>query len=404
MTRPLFALSAGLLLLASLALLSCDEEYNYLTAVEYRPDIHDVVECAFEPTAEGWERYTCLPVFSARDPEASAWESSGIGDFDIIQREIFGAPFYQMWYSGRGPATGDEEIGYAVSMDATTWTRHPWNPVLRRGDRDGDFDKDGAGVGCMAFDGRLGRYHLWYTGTNSVASGTTFGHATSVDGLLWLKDLQNPLDPFAGISEPTSISRVWGCDALYESGLFHLWVGGITRPGVITNLGELLEQTHYDIGYMSTVDGVNFEVLVDPILVHSEHRGPQFDAEGVHKPSVFTFGDGSEADRYWMLYAGYEDVIATDDPESNLIFIGQEGQSLGLASAPEPDSGWQRLSSEPVPLDIASTRTLDSPRALFINGRVHVFFTDTFADPETGEEFSGIGLGIAPFPSAEDAQ
>ncbi len=401
MTRPTTALLTVVLLCASGGLSSCDDEYSYVTAVEYRPDIHDVVDCDFEPTEQGWERYTCLPVFSDRDPEAAAWESSGIGDFDIIQREIFGAPFYQMWYSGRGPTSGSEEIGYAVSMDATTWRRHPYNPVLRVGERDSDFDKDGASVGCMAFDGRLGRYHLWYTGTNSVASGTTFGHATSVDGLVWLKDLQNPLDPFAEVTDPRSISRVWGCDALYEDGVFHLWVGGITRPGETTNLQELLEQTHYNIGYMSTVDGVNFEVRNDPVLLHSEHRGPQFDAEGVHKPSVFTFGDGVDQDRYWMLYAGYEDVIATDDPGSNLIFIGQDGQELGLASSNSPDADWQRVSSEPVALDTASTRTLDSPRALFINGRVHVFFTDTFEDPDSGEEFSGIGLGIAPFPREE---
>ena len=396
------ALGASLLLV-TLVLLSCEDEYDYLTAVEFRPDIHEVVECDFAPTEAGWERYTCLPVFSDRDPEAAAWESRGIGDFDIVQREIFGAPFYQMWYSGQAPLTGTEEIGYAVSMDATTWLRHPWNPVLRKGERDGDFDRDGASVGCMAFDGRLGRYHLWYTGTNSAASGTTFGHATSADGLLWLKDLQNPLDPFAGISDPTSISRVWGCDALYEDGLFHLWVGGVTRPGNFTGLQEFLDQTHYDVGYMSTVDGVNFDVLDQPVLLHSEHLGDQFDAEGVHKPSVFTVGDGTDGDRYWMLYAGYNDVIATDDPGSNLIFITQDDQSLGLASAPSPGSGWERVSSEPVPLDVDQTRMLDSPRAFFINGRVHVFFTDTFVDDESGEEFTGIGLGIAPFP-AEDAQ
>lgn len=395
--------SAALLLLVA-PLLSCgEEEYNYLNAVEFRPDIREVVECEFEPTTEGWERYSCLPVFSARDDFADAWETSGIGDFDIAQREIFGAPFYQMWYTGQSPE-GEQEIGYAVSMDATNWIRHPFNPVVRQGDGASDFDRDSASVACVAFDGELGRYHLWYTGTNSDASGTTFGHATSNDGVVWLKDLQNPLDPFDGIQSSESITRVWGCDALYEDGRFHLWVGGVTRPEGNTSIDQFLEQTHYDIGYMSTADGVNFDVVETPVLTHTQHQGEQFDAEGVHKPSVFTFGQGEDGvDKYWMLYAGYQDVIASQDSTSNLIFISAEGLSLGMASSATPDGGWTKLGQDEVPLDIELTDNLDSPRAFFINGRLHVFFTDEFVDGDSGDTFTGIGLGIAPFP-AETAE
>ncbi len=387
------------LLLTPLLLVACsEEEYSYLTSIEDRPDIHDVVECEFAPTEDGWERYTCLPIFSNKDTLAEPWESSGIGDFDIIQREIFGAPFYQMWYTGQSPQ-GEQEVGYALSMDATTWERHPFNPVLRQGEAAGDFDRDSASVACIAFDGNLGRYHLWYTGTNSDASGTTFGHATSSDGVTWLKDLQNPLDPFDNVSSSESISRVWGCDALYEDGEFHLWVGGVTRPDWAGGtIDSYLEYTHYDIGYMSTGNGVGFEVQAAPVLTHREHDGTSFDAEGVHKPSVFTFGQGEGGiDKYWMLYAGYQDVIATQSAENNLIFINAETTSLGMASSATPGAGWERVGSSEVPLDPDATEALDSPRAFFINGRLHVFFTDTFED-EDGAEFTGIGLGIAPFP------
>ena len=382
----LSACSACVVLLAGCE----DRQYDYLQTVEDRPDITEVVECEFAPSTDGWERYTCLPVFSAADPLTEAWESSGIGDFDILQREIFGAPFYQLWYTGQGPLDS-QDIGYAVSMDATNWIRHPFNPVLRRGITEGAFDRDSASVACLAFDGELGRYHLWYTGTNSDASGTTFGHATSTDGVAWSKDRQNPLNP---LSDAT-ISRVWGCDALYEDGRFHLWYGGVTRPAGITSIPDLLEFTHYDIGYMSTLDGVNFDVVDEPVFSHSQHDGDQFDAEGVHKPSVFAFGEGDDK-RYWMVYAGYEDVIATQSPPSNLIFVSSEGQSLGVASAPSPEGPWERESG-PVPLDLDGTELLDSPRAFFINGRLHVFFTDSFVD-EDGDPFTGIGLGIAPFP------
>jgi len=156
------------------------------------------------------------------------------------------------------------------------------------------------------------------------------------------------------------------------------------------------------VGYMSTADGVNFDVNPVPVVTHAEHAGQQFDAEGVHKPSVFTFGQGEDGiDKYWMLYAGYNDVIATSDPGSSLIFISQDGESLGMASSAMPDQGWQKLGADPLPLDVEISETLDSPRAFFINGRLHVFFTDTFEDPDGGDSFTGIGLGIAPFPVQE---
>lgn len=388
--------------LALLALLStsCETEYNYTAVTSERVDIHEVVECDFEETEVGWEQYTCVPVFSNLDPGAQEWERDGIGTFDIVQREIFGAPFYQLWYSGVGgsSASSGQEIGYAVSMDGVAWARHPWNPVLTRGTAAGSFDRDDAQVGCVAFDGDAGVFHLWYTGTNGGGVGTTFGHATSRDGVFWDKDLLNPLDPFGGTNSP--LSRVWGCDALYEDGQFHFWVGGLTRTGTD------LDTSAYDIGYLSTVDGANFFGDGNVVLSHSGAGSGNFDAEGVHRPTVFTFGDGdSTEDRYWMLYAGYETVTASQPSPSGLIFISTEGEQLGMASAPTPDAGWEKLyDGEPVPLDFSGEKAADAPRAFFINGRLHVFFNDTFYDPIDGTEVSGIGLGISPFPIvAEEA-
>ena len=213
--------------LAIVLLTGCESDYSYREIIEDRVDIRDVAECQFSETAEGWEQYSCVPIFSSVDPDAGAWERFRIDDFDIIQREIFGAPFYQMWYSGssgEGPNDG-YEIGYALSMDGVAWHRHPYNPVLQRGTQAGSFDRDDANVSCVAFDGDSGVFHLWYTGTNGSGIGTTFGHATSPDGVHWTKNLLNPIDVFRNSN--SSLSRVWGCDALYEDGLFHFWVGGI---------------------------------------------------------------------------------------------------------------------------------------------------------------------------------
>ena len=390
------------LVVLAVGLGSCQVEYSYTAVTTDRVDIHEVAECAFDETMDGWEEYSCAPVFSSADTAAGAWERQGIGNFDIVQREIFGAPFYQLWYSGlSGTSANDgQEIGYAVSMDGTTWTRHPWNPVVRRGGNPGSFDRDDASVGCVAFDGDAGVFHLWYTGTNSGGIGTTFGHATSRDGVLWDKDLLNPLNPFEDTD--SELSRVWGCDAMYEDGQFHFWAGGVnwdTGPG-----SQQLASARYEIAYLSTVDGANFNGDGDLVLRSGGFGSGLFDAEGVHRPSVFTFGDSDETgeDRYWMLYAGYNEVTASSDPGSSLIYVSTTGERLGMASSSRPDGDWVKLSDEPVPLDFSGLSTADSPRAFFINGRLHVFFVDRFNDPLDGSELSGIGLGISPFPVLEE--
>lgn len=384
------------LLLALPALGACENDYSYRSIVDTRPDIVDVVECRFEPSEEGFEQYTCVPVFSAVDESAGEWERGGIGDFDIVQRSVFGAPFYQLFYTGRpGDGAGTSAIGYALSMDGVSWMRHPYNPVLRPGTSEGSFDRQNTSVGCVAFDGDLGSFHLWYTGTNSERGGTRFGHATSSDGVHWSKDPFNPLDPLEDAAD-FPIRRVWGCDAMYEDGGFHFWVGGVTNDsegGIPDN-----SRAAYDTGYLWTRSGVRFEVEPELVLEHREIGGVQFDAEGVHKPSVFVYDDPDDAStpRYWMLYAGYEDVIAQTN--GNLITYSTSGRSLGMAASDSAQSGWSRLFEEaPVPLDFSGEGLADNPRAFFINGRLHVFFTDQFTD-ELGDTVSGIGLGIAPFP------
>ncbi|MBJ93635.1 MAG: hypothetical protein CMP23_04085 [Rickettsiales bacterium] len=383
-----------------LALAACSSDYSYRSAVADRVDIHDVVECAFDEVDGGYEQYSCVPIFSNVDESAGDWERDGIGDFDILQRDVFGAPFYELFYSGSSGSSSD--IGYALSMDGVSWRRHPYNPVLRRGRSSGAFDYDDVSVGCMAFDGSLGLYHLWYTGTNNSSRGTLFGHATSPDGVIWDKDLFNPIDPFEdGVSE---LSRVWGCDALYEDGGFHFWVGGVNWEGDgFVNPEEWLASAKYDIGYLYTEDGSDFTVQRELVLEHTGLEGSSFDAEGVHKPSVFTYTGEQDTPRYWMLYSGYNRVTASEDPFSQMIFIESEGKRLGMASSSSPSSGWTRLSQAPLPFDFSGAENAENPRAFFINGRLHVFFNDRFAD-EFGEPISGIGLGIAPFPSEEALQ
>jgi len=386
--------------IVALPFLSCSSDYDYTRIATDLVDIHEVVECEFEPTEAGWESYTCVPVFSTKDDGAQPWEAGSIGGFDILEQRIFGAPFYQLFYSGSVDSSGSD-VGYAVSMDGVDWRRHPYNPVVRRDKGPGAFDRDDVTVACAAFDGDLGIYHLWYTGTNSERRGTLFGHATSTDGVAWTKDLFNPIDPLESSNSP--LDRVWGCDALYEDGKLHFWVSGVNHvEASIISQQEWLESTVYDVAYLSTTDGTRFDGEGGLILQHQGLEGEEFDAEGVHAPSVFSYSDGDTGElSYYMLYSGYHRVTAVQDPSSDLVWINKEGLRLGMASSSSPDAEWTRLLDGPVPLDFSGEEQAENPRAFFINGRLHVFFNDVFTD-ELGDTISGIGLGISPFPVGQE--
>lgn len=371
-----------------------------MTAVADRPDIHEAVDdaCAFQSVGDGWEQPSCSPVFSASDAQAAAWEREAIGEFDIVQREVFGAPFYQMWYSGLGGTTANDgmEIGYAVSMDGVRWARHHWNPVLRRGKNPGSFDRDEAEVGCAAFDGDVGVFHIWYLGTNRTGIGTTLGHATSRDGVFWEKDILNPLDPLAGTE--SLLSRIWSCDALYGDGRFDFWAGGVTWDYDFDSTDDFYESARFDVIHVETSDGAHFEGSGDLVLGHAGTGDGRFDEEGVDYPSVFSWGErAGDLPRYWMLYAGYEDVSVGPDPQVGGYSVDVGVRRLGMARAAQTHDEWQRVGEDPLPPG-SIDGIAGSPRAFLMNGRLSVFFEGTFADPLGGDPISGIGLGVAPFP------
>lgn len=386
--------------LLAFGLLGCGNDYDYRVVIPDRPDIHDVVECPFEETEDGWERYTCSPVFSAQDEGAGTWERGELGAFDIVERRVFGAPFYQLWYTADSGGSGPQQVGYAISQDAVTWVRHPWNPVVRARPGSGNPDEESASVGCLAYDGLNGRWHLWYNGTSDNHGGTNLLHATSLDGVAWDKDYRL-LDPFEGAGSQLP-SRVWACDALWEDGRFHFWAGGITSDR--TSGGLLVrDSVAYDLAYLSSVNGASFEPAPDLALAHRPDEDEAFDRGGVSRPSVFTYSGDEGEDHYWMLYGGYQDVdyeIENPIGGGTTYHFFVDGRELGFASAARPEGPFERVTDAPVPLDLRNTQELDNPRAFFVNGRVHVFYTDLWED-EDGGEFAGIGLGIAPFPQGE---
>ena len=94
---------------------------------------------------------------------------------------------YHLWYTGQ--AGGHSSIGYATSADGKSWTRRASKPVLTPERR-----WENVAVMCphVLFDEDSGLYRMWYSG-GEQGEPNAIGHATSRDGLSWIKDPGNPV-------------------------------------------------------------------------------------------------------------------------------------------------------------------------------------------------------------------
>ncbi len=401
-------------LLTLLALAGCDAQYDYAQDVATRPDPHALLDCEFDAVGDGWEQVGCSPVFSSLDADAQAWERGAIDTFDIEQVEIFGVPFFQMWYSGRSDDSAGHDIGTAASWNGVDWTRHPWNPVVQRGSTD-SFDRDDASVACVAWDSEFAIFHLWYQGTNGTGLGTTLGHATSTDGVFWTDDLLNPINPLS--NSGSRLSRVMSCDAVYEEGGLHLWASGLRFPeGQLLTPEDAAARAQYVIAHLRTEDGAIFDVseplVIEPRVAEENANGTNpdpladaFDANGVHHPTVFAYGDPDEP-RWWMLYAGYEELTVANNPVGPGVVVEPALSRLGLATSNEANGGWERQAAGDglLPLDFSGADTADRPRASYVNGRLYTFFADQMPDPIDGRLLPGIGLAISDFPPGQSEE
>jgi ADP-ribose pyrophosphatase YjhB (NUDIX family)/predicted GH43/DUF377 family glycosyl hydrolase len=86
------------------------------------------------------------------------------------------ADVYMMWYSLPNPDDDKHAaIFLATSPDGISWTPHPENPVLLRG-QEGDWDSKSVLEPSVYFDGRV--FHMWFTGSSGPFQ-EKIGYATS---------------------------------------------------------------------------------------------------------------------------------------------------------------------------------------------------------------------------------
>lgn len=179
--------------------------------------------------------WTCPIRFSAftksgNNPVLQPSASAAWDDGEVFSPSVVYVSSYKMWYTGYNPSTGSA-IGYATGVTSTppnvTWTKYASNPVLTKG-APGSWDDQGVAFPTVIYDGT---YKMWYTGTGSGVR--KIGYATSTDGITWNKSASNPvLTP--GSPGSWDAGQVSNPTVFKLASTYHMWYSaGLTTSGGI---------------------------------------------------------------------------------------------------------------------------------------------------------------------------
>jgi len=175
-------------------------------------DPHIRIGYATSPDGIVWTKHPGNPVLDVGPP--GAWD-----DYTIYSPTVlFDGTEYKMWYHGTDGSTF--RIGYATSPDGIIWTKHPGNPVLDVGPP-GGWDDYLVMSPTVLFDGT--EYKMWYRGGDG--STDRIGYATSLDGINWVKFIDNPV---LDIGPSGSWEDDWlgSPDVLVDEGMYKMWYVG----------------------------------------------------------------------------------------------------------------------------------------------------------------------------------
>jgi len=198
---------------------------------------------------------------------------------------------FHMWYTGRKGkyGNGNFQIGHATSPDGTTWTKDANNPVLTMGAA-GTWDNSWINIGGVLYDDT--KYHMWYSGCDTLSVGVKIGHATSTDGLTWTKDPANPV-LVSLVTGSWDYPRVELPSVLFDGAVYHMWYSGGST------------QFMWKIGHATSANGVSWtKDPSNPVL--STGQASAWDSRSVAPMSVI-----EKSGKYMMWYFGSQLGVST---------------------------------------------------------------------------------------------
>ncbi len=192
---------------------------------------------------------------------SGGWESSHL-DWPCV---VWNGHAFEMWYAGSSDGGATFRIGHATSEDGYAWTRDPANPVLGPGSP-GDWGASSVFAPRLRLESAS--YTMWYAGKNATA--TSIGMAASADGSSWVLPQNSPvLGP--GTAAWSSQGVVPGTVQRLEDGSFRLWYSGFNS-------------TFLGVGLAESPDGITWTARPLPLLGNGTVAA--FDRSGAGFPSV----------------------------------------------------------------------------------------------------------------------
>jgi len=188
------------------------------------------------PLTQEWDEDDANPVVEPGPP--GTWDSFSIYSVAVL----YDGGVFKMWYGAAAAFPDVIGVGYAESLDGSTWTKYAGNPLpsLAPGEP-GEWDDRGMDPSTVLFDGA--EYRMWYIGVKADGGAGTWrlGAATSPDGLTWTR---HP-DPVLVGSLPWEGNHVYFPEVIPYGGGYAMWYAA-TADG------------HAAIGYAVSPDGIHW--------------------------------------------------------------------------------------------------------------------------------------------------
>jgi predicted GH43/DUF377 family glycosyl hydrolase len=160
---------------------------------------------ASSPDGVTWTKYAGNPVMTVTEP----WEGTLIEGQTLLKKD----GVYKMWYGGLALGTDVSHIGYAESTDGIHWIKYAGNPIISPAGGD-PLPWDGYSVDTPDVYFEDGLYHMYYRGWRKKSGTSWIGHATSTDGINWVRDPANP------VLVTASTGGVWDNFQIYRARVF----------------------------------------------------------------------------------------------------------------------------------------------------------------------------------------